>query len=285
MPLLAKVFSSRTSASVPFSKFRHDRSVSGTRTYPTCPKCGKNHPGECFARKEGCFGCGQTGHRLRDCPSSKKGQGGNNGRAQSTTSAAPAGRPTQQGNSSGATLSFVTYITVNINVSPETLSEPFSVSTLVGDPIIAKRVYINCHVTVSQKITSVDLVKLEMVDFDIILGMDWLHSCYASVDCRTRIIRFQFPDEPILEWKGSSLAPMGRFISYLKARKMISKGYLYHLVWVKDLSSETLTLESVPVVNEFLEVFLEDLPGVLIHSNYTSLKKYKRSLSSKEPNL
>ena len=51
-----------------------------------------------------------------------------------------------------------------------------------------------------------------MVDFDVILGMDWLHSCYASVDC---IVRFQFPDEPILEWKGSSLVPMGQFTSYL----------------------------------------------------------------------
>ena len=72
-----------------------------------------------------------------------------------------------------------------------------------------------------------------MVDFNVILGIDWLNSCYASVDCRTRIVYFQFPDEPILEWKGSILAPMGRFISYLKDRKMISKGYLYHLVRVK----------------------------------------------------
>uniref|UniRef100_M1DHD0 Polyprotein n=1 Tax=Solanum tuberosum TaxID=4113 RepID=M1DHD0_SOLTU len=91
-----------SSASVPSSKFRQDqkgrasgfksqRSISGTRTYPTCPKCGKNHPGECLARKEGCFGCGQSGHRLRDCPSTKQGQGGNNGKAQSMTSAAPVG--------------------------------------------------------------------------------------------------------------------------------------------------------------------------------------------------
>ena len=55
---------------------------------------------------------------------------------------------------------------------------------------------------------------------------------------------------------------MGRFISYLKAGKMISKGYLYHLVRVKDSSLETPTLESVPVVCEFPEVFLEDLPRV-----------------------
>ena len=55
---------------------------------------------------------------------------------------------------------------------------------------------------------------------------------------------------------------MGRFISYLKAKKMISKGYLYHLVRVKDSSSETQTLELVPVVSEFPEVFPEDLSGV-----------------------
>ncbi|KAK4724192.1 hypothetical protein R3W88_026971 [Solanum pinnatisectum] len=99
------------SASVLSYKFPNDQkgrasssksqgSISGTRTYPTCPKCGKNHPGECFVGKEGCFGCGQSGHRLKDCPS-KRGQGGNNSRAQSTTSATPAVRATQQGNSSG----------------------------------------------------------------------------------------------------------------------------------------------------------------------------------------
>ena len=100
-----------------------------------------------------------------------------------------------------------------------------------------------------------------MVDFDVILGMDQLHSCYASVDCITSIIRFQFPNKPILELKGSCLAHMGRFISYLKARKMISKGYLYHVVCVKDSTSKTQNLESVPVFCEFPEVFPEDLPG------------------------
>ena len=78
-----------------------------------------------------------------------------------------------------------------------------------------------------------------MVDFDVILGMDCLHSYYSLVDCRTRIICFEFPNEQILERKASSLAPMGRFISYLKDRYMISKGYFYHLVWVKESSFET----------------------------------------------
>ena len=59
---------------------------------------------------------------------------------------------------------------MHLNVSLETLLEPFSISTLVGDPVIARRVYRNYPVTVSQKVTS-DLVELEMVDFDVIVGM------------------------------------------------------------------------------------------------------------------
>ena len=93
----------------------------------------------------------------------------------------------------------------------ETHSEPISVSTPVGDPVIARQVYRNCPVIVSQKVTLADLVQLEMVDFDVIIGM-------------------------------------------------ISKGYLNHLVWVKDSRLVTPALESVPIVCEFLE----DPPGVPI---------------------
>ena len=101
-----------------------------------------------------------------------------------------------------------------------------------------------------------------MVYFDVILGVDWLYSYYASVDCRTRIVHFIFPKKPILEWKCSSLEPMGWFIFYLKARKIISKGYVYNFFQVKDSSSKTPTLELVLVVSEFPEMFLEDLTRV-----------------------
>ena len=99
-----------------------------------------------------------------------------------------------------ATLTVVTLlIAVILGVSLETPSEPFLVSTPVGDLVIARWVYRNCPVTVSQKVTSADLVELEMVDFDVIIGMDWFQFCHASVDCRIRIVQFQFPNEPILE--------------------------------------------------------------------------------------
>ena len=75
-------------------------------------------------------------------------------------------------------------------------------------------------------LSHVELVELYMVDFDVILGMDWLHACFASIDCRTRVVKFNFPNEPLLERKGGNSIPRGRIISYLKACKMISKGCL-----------------------------------------------------------
>ena len=65
-----------------------------------------------------------------------------------------------------------------------------------------------------------DLIELDMVDFDTILGIDWFHVCYASIDCRTRVVMFQIPNESVLDWKSSSLVPKGHFISYLKAMKL-----------------------------------------------------------------
>ena len=77
-----------------------------------------------------------------------------------------------------------------------------------------------------------------MFDFDVVLCMDLLHACFASIDCRIRVVKFNFPNEPIFEWKDGNSIPIGRIIFCFNSCKMISKGYMSNIVRIKDLYSK-----------------------------------------------
>nr|XP_009804362.1 PREDICTED: uncharacterized protein LOC104249607 [Nicotiana sylvestris] len=107
-----------------------------------------------------------------------------------------------------STLSYVTpYVVMEFGIETEHLHEPFFISTLVGESILATRVYRDFVVMVQGRDTMDDLIKLGMVDFDTLMGMNWLYSCFSKLDCRTRTVRFEFPYEPIIEWKGDDVVP------------------------------------------------------------------------------
>ena len=78
---------------------------------------------------------------------------------------------------------------------------------MLGESVVAEMVYRNCPLMLSNRVSHFDLVELDILDFDIILGMDLLHACFASIDCRTRVGRFNFPNEPVVEWKGGNSIP------------------------------------------------------------------------------
>ncbi|XP_070036848.1 uncharacterized protein [Nicotiana tomentosiformis] len=148
---------------------------------------------------------------------------------------------------------------MEFGIEPEQLHETFYVSSPVSESILAARVYKVCIVMLLGWDTMADLIELGMVDFDVIKRRDWLYSCFSKLDCRTRTVRFEFPNELAIEWKGDNVVSIGRFIYYLKATEMINKGCIYHLVRVTDTDAEAPTLESVPVVNEFSGVFPDEL--------------------------
>ena len=80
---------------------------------------------------------------------------------------------------------------MNFEISPEIIPEPILVSTPVDDSIVAQKVYKKCPITVLHRVLLANLIELDMVDFDVILGMDWLYSSYASIDCHTLVVKFQ----------------------------------------------------------------------------------------------
>ncbi|XP_075099050.1 uncharacterized protein LOC142175938 [Nicotiana tabacum] len=95
------------------------------------------------------------------------------------------------------------------------------------------------------------------------MGMNWLFKCYTTLDYCAKVVKFEFPNKPVHEWKRNIVEPRGKFISYLKSKKMITNGCLYHLVRVTDMDAEIPTLQFVLVVCEFPDVFPDELPCIL----------------------
>ncbi|XP_070005531.1 uncharacterized protein [Nicotiana sylvestris] len=110
--------------------------------------------------------------------------------------------------------------------------------------------------------TRADLLLLDMTDFEVILGMDWLSLYHAILDCHAKTVTLVMPELPRLEWKGSSISTSSQVITFLKARHMVKKGYLAYLAYVRDTTAETSMIDSVPVVLEFADVFPFDLLGM-----------------------
>ncbi|XP_070020399.1 uncharacterized protein [Nicotiana sylvestris] len=101
-----------------------------------------------------------------------------------------------------------------------------------------------------------------MVDFDVILGMDWLSLYHVILDCHAKTVTLALPDLPHLEWRGTPGHSTHSVISYVKARCMVVKRCLAYLAFVRDSSIEVPSIDSVLVVREFLEVFPLDLLGM-----------------------
>ncbi|XP_070010081.1 uncharacterized protein [Nicotiana sylvestris] len=160
----------------------------------------------------------------------------------------------------GSTYSYTSSYFASYLVMPhESLRAPVYVSTPVVDFIVVDRVYHSCTIVIRGLETSVDLLLLDMVDFDIILGMDWLSLYHAILDCHARTMTLALSGLPLLEWRGTPGHSTSRVISYMKARRMVEKGCLAYLAYVHDSSAEVPSMGSMPVVREFPEFWLSSV--------------------------
>ncbi|XP_070044598.1 uncharacterized protein [Nicotiana tomentosiformis] len=92
--------------------------------------------------------------------------------------------------------------------------------------------------------------------------VDWLSPCHAVLDCHAKTVTLAMPGILRVEWRDSIDHVPSRVILYLKAQRMVEKGCLSYLAFVRDVSAETPAIDSIPVVHDFSNVFPADLPGM-----------------------
>ncbi|XP_070025884.1 uncharacterized protein [Nicotiana sylvestris] len=89
------------------------------------------------------------------------------------------------------------------------------------------------------------------------MGMDWLASCHANVDYRSKIVQFQFLEEPVLEWKVAEHADhLPTVLRVLQKGKLYAKFskcefwlnyvfFLRHIISGEGIRVDTQKIEAV----------------------------------------
>ncbi|CAL2229315.1 unnamed protein product [Prunus armeniaca] len=166
----------------------------------------------------------------------------------------------------GATHSFVTpSFAHNANVRLSALRNELAISVPTGEIFKVGTVYRDSIVLVGDVFLEADLIPLEMVDLDVILGMDWLARHHASVDCFRKEVVFCSPGRLEVTFYGERRVLPSCLISAMTAKRLLRKGCPGYLAHVIDTRDKGLRLEDVPVVQEFPDVFPENLPGLPPH--------------------
>ncbi|KAD6795956.1 hypothetical protein E3N88_06852 [Mikania micrantha] len=147
-------------------------------------------------------------------------------------------------------------------ITPTILKPALVITTPVGDSIPISHMFCDCPIQIESIIRKADLFPMQINDFDMILGMDWLSKHRVTIDCQTRRVFFGDPMSPLLVYQGTQPRKSLKIISALKAQKFLSHGCAGFLASVKVDSENELSISDHPVVCEFPDVFPEKLPGV-----------------------
>ena len=95
----------------------------------------------------------------------------------------------------GASHSFVAASSVDVmSLEVETLNEPLYVSSPLGTRVRINQICRDCELEISGILLIVDLQVMDISDFDVILGMDWLTAHRVVINCDSRRITAYTPD-------------------------------------------------------------------------------------------
>ncbi|KAL8104588.1 hypothetical protein AgCh_028706 [Apium graveolens] len=97
-------------------------------------------------------------------------------------------------------------------------------------------------------------------EFDVILGMDWLSSNGAQIDCERKKVKIRVQNGNEVVFRGQRQAQ--KFLTMLQDKRLLKKGNEAYLAYMMDTKKEVPNIQDIPIVNEFEDVFPENLPGL-----------------------
>ena len=87
----------------------------------------------------------------------------------------------------GVSHSFIaTSVVIELGLEVEALEEPWYVSSPLGIRARIGMICRGCELDISRILLTVDLRVMDMSEFDVILGMDWLIAYRVVIDCESR---------------------------------------------------------------------------------------------------
>ena len=139
----------------------------------------------------------------------------------------------------------------NVNVESQPIDCSIVVSLPTGDSRLAESVYMDSRVIIGGQEFLADLILLDIHDFNVILGMDWLSRHHATVDCYRKEVRFCRPGQTEVVFYGLRKTLPNSIMIGMKASKMLRKSYQGYLGYAIEERDSGSRLEDIPVVREF----------------------------------
>ncbi|GJV16804.1 putative reverse transcriptase domain-containing protein [Tanacetum coccineum] len=155
----------------------------------------------------------------------------------------------------------------HLKVPSTPLNRALFISTPVGNIAIISHEFRNCSLCVGDNIRSTNFLPLEMSDFDIILGMDWLTEHRVTIDCHTKRVIFGNLNNPEFIYHSSRPAPYRMAPVELKELKdqlqeLLERGFIR-----LSVSPE---LNRITVRNRYLLPQIDDLFDQLQGAKFSS---------------
>ena len=138
------------------------------------------------------------------------------------------------------------------------LEEPLYVSSPLGIRARIGMICRGCEMEISGTLLTVDLRIMDMLEFDVILGMDWLTAYRVVIDCEHRRVTAYTQDGTRVVFQGDKHDILPQTVYESKCQGQLA-GWLASLTLEDE---ERLDLDLPRVVCEYVDVFPDELLGL-----------------------